>query len=268
MWRDRAASALKMTYAAYTKGTSALVAAILSVARREGVLTALLEEWRASQPLLLEGHERQLQGAAPKAWRWAGEMEEIAPRSRPPGCRGASTAPRPTSTVASRTTATQTARRPRTSSPPCWATESPSAAQPGPALPCPALRLPCPALPCPALPCCPAPALLCPALPCPALLCPALPCAALLCPALPCAALRCPALPCAALLCPALPCAALRCPALPCAALERRARGQRHARSRPECGDFVVFGRVRIDGAMPRLSVGAAQRGRCASKRR
>ena len=139
-----AASALKMTYAAYTKGTSALVAAILSVARREGVLTALLEEWRASQPLLLEGHERQLQGAAPKAWRWAGEMEEIAPRSRPPGCRGASTAPRPTSTVASRTTATQTARRPRTSSPPCWATESPSVAQRCPALPCPAR---CPARP-------------------------------------------------------------------------------------------------------------------------
>ena len=36
------------------------------------------QEWRESQPRLLEGHERQLQGAAPKAWRWVGEMEEIA----------------------------------------------------------------------------------------------------------------------------------------------------------------------------------------------
>lgn len=73
-----AASALKMAYAAYTKGTSALVASILAVARREGVEDALLEEWRGSQPRLAEGLERQLQGAAPKAWRWVGEMEEIA----------------------------------------------------------------------------------------------------------------------------------------------------------------------------------------------
>ncbi len=72
------ASALKMTYAAYTKGTSALVTAILAVAQREGVREALLDEWRDSQPRLLEGHQRQLQGAAPKAWRWVGEMEEIA----------------------------------------------------------------------------------------------------------------------------------------------------------------------------------------------
>ena len=72
------ASALKMTYAAYTKGTSALVTAIRAVAQHEGVQEALLEEWRESQPRLLEGHERQLQGAAPKAWRWVGEMERIA----------------------------------------------------------------------------------------------------------------------------------------------------------------------------------------------
>jgi len=72
-----AASTLKMTYAAYTKGSTALVTSILAVARREGVEDALLEEWRTSQPRLVEGLGRQLQGAAPKAWRWVGEMEEI-----------------------------------------------------------------------------------------------------------------------------------------------------------------------------------------------
>jgi len=72
-----AASTLKMTYAAYTKGSTALVTSILAVARREGVEAALLEEWRTSQPDLVQGLERRLQGAAPKAWRWVGEMEEI-----------------------------------------------------------------------------------------------------------------------------------------------------------------------------------------------
>ncbi|MEZ4501320.1 MAG: DUF1932 domain-containing protein [Dehalococcoidia bacterium] len=72
-----AASTLKMTYAAYTKGSTALVTSILAVARREGVEAALLEEWRTSQPDLVNGLERRLQGAAPKAWRWVGEMEEI-----------------------------------------------------------------------------------------------------------------------------------------------------------------------------------------------
>ncbi len=73
-----AASALKMTYAAYTKGSSALVASILAVAQHEGVREALLGEWALSARRLLEDHERQLQAAAPKAWRYVGEMEEIA----------------------------------------------------------------------------------------------------------------------------------------------------------------------------------------------
>lgn len=72
-----AASALKMAYAAWTKGTSALLADILALAAHEGVLEALEEEWRGSQP----GMDRRaaaLGGAAAKAWRWVGEMEEIA----------------------------------------------------------------------------------------------------------------------------------------------------------------------------------------------
>ena len=73
-----AASALKMAYAAYTKGTSALLAAILALAEREGVAEALRDEWALSQPELASGGEARALGAAAKAWRFAGEMEEIA----------------------------------------------------------------------------------------------------------------------------------------------------------------------------------------------
>ena len=73
-----AASALKMAYAAYTKGSTALVGAIVAMATHEGVVEALFEEWRGSQPRVLESYGRQLQGAAPKAWRWIDEMEQIA----------------------------------------------------------------------------------------------------------------------------------------------------------------------------------------------
>lgn len=72
------ASALKMAYAAYTKGTSALVANILALAEREGVSGALRDEWAISQPDLARSADARLGGAAPKAWRWVAEMEEIA----------------------------------------------------------------------------------------------------------------------------------------------------------------------------------------------
>src|SRR5258708_328294 len=45
-----AASALKACYAAWTKGATALLAAIRALATREGVEAALLEEWKRSQP--------------------------------------------------------------------------------------------------------------------------------------------------------------------------------------------------------------------------
>lgn len=73
-----AASALKMAYAAWTKGTSALLAAILALAEREGVADALRGEWALSQPDLASGGEARALGSAAKAWRFAGEMEEIA----------------------------------------------------------------------------------------------------------------------------------------------------------------------------------------------
>lgn len=73
-----AASALKMAYAAYTKGTSALLAGIIALAEREGVAEALRGEWAISQADLAAGGEARALGSAAKAWRFAGEMEEIA----------------------------------------------------------------------------------------------------------------------------------------------------------------------------------------------
>lgn len=72
------ASAVKICYAAWTKGAAALLLAIRAVARARGVETALLEEWARSQPGLTETSEEAARAARDKAWRWAGEMDEIA----------------------------------------------------------------------------------------------------------------------------------------------------------------------------------------------
>ncbi len=76
--RAPAASALKMAYAAYTKGTTALLLAIRALARRHGVEGALLDEWQLSQPELARRSETGALRAAPKAWRFVAEMDEIA----------------------------------------------------------------------------------------------------------------------------------------------------------------------------------------------
>ena len=73
-----AASALKMTYAAWTKGTAALLVAIRATARAHGVDDALLEEWALSQPRLADRYERAVEASAEKGWRWISEMREIA----------------------------------------------------------------------------------------------------------------------------------------------------------------------------------------------
>ena len=72
------ASALKMAYAAWSKGTAALLLAVRDVARRFGVEDALADEWRLSQPELFERLAAAERSAAKKGWRWVGEMEEIA----------------------------------------------------------------------------------------------------------------------------------------------------------------------------------------------
>ena len=72
------ASAVKMAYAAWTKGTAALLLAIRALARAERVDDPLLEEWRESIPDLVERSARAARSADAKGWRWVGEMEEIA----------------------------------------------------------------------------------------------------------------------------------------------------------------------------------------------
>ena len=73
-----AASATKMAYAAWTKGTSALLLACRALARAEGVERTLLAEWAMSQPSLSQQSESAAAAAASRGWRWTGEMEEIA----------------------------------------------------------------------------------------------------------------------------------------------------------------------------------------------
>jgi 3-hydroxyisobutyrate dehydrogenase-like beta-hydroxyacid dehydrogenase len=73
-----AASSVKMAYAAWTKGSSALLLAARALARAGGVERTLLAEWQLSQPGLAAQSERSATAAAGKGWRWIGEMEEIA----------------------------------------------------------------------------------------------------------------------------------------------------------------------------------------------
>ena len=72
------ASAVKMAYAAWTKGTAALILAIRALARAEGVEETLLTEWQQSQPTLTARSHSAAQSATGKGWRWVAEMEEIA----------------------------------------------------------------------------------------------------------------------------------------------------------------------------------------------
>jgi len=71
------ASALKMCYAANTKGVVALLAAILATAESLGVREALFEQWRHDDPGFPEQVQKRIQANIPKAWRFVGEMAEI-----------------------------------------------------------------------------------------------------------------------------------------------------------------------------------------------
>jgi len=71
------ASALKVCFAAWNKGATALLAAIRALAQQEGVDAALLDEWNISLPDIPKRSEK-VTVSARKAWRWIAEMEEIA----------------------------------------------------------------------------------------------------------------------------------------------------------------------------------------------
>ena len=72
------ASALKMCFAAYTKGATALLAAILATAEHLGVREALFQQWDRDQAGAAQQHTQRVRQVTAKAWRFAGEMEEIA----------------------------------------------------------------------------------------------------------------------------------------------------------------------------------------------
>jgi 3-hydroxyisobutyrate dehydrogenase-like beta-hydroxyacid dehydrogenase len=72
------ASAVKMCYAALTKGTTALMTGLSLTAERLGVSDALRAEFEISQGAMLARMRGQVPAMVPKAHRWVGEMEEIA----------------------------------------------------------------------------------------------------------------------------------------------------------------------------------------------
>ncbi len=72
------ASALKMCYAAYSKGTTALLCAILGTAKSLGVRNELYQQWDMDESGFSDQVNRRVAGVTPKAWRFEGEMREIA----------------------------------------------------------------------------------------------------------------------------------------------------------------------------------------------
>ena len=72
------ASALKMCYAAYSKGITALLAAILATSESLGVRSELYQQWNMDNEHFSEQANRRATRATAKAWRFEGEMHEIA----------------------------------------------------------------------------------------------------------------------------------------------------------------------------------------------
>jgi 3-hydroxyisobutyrate dehydrogenase-like beta-hydroxyacid dehydrogenase len=80
-----AASAIKMCYAAWTKGTTALLLDVRALAVALGIEGPLLDEWERSIPELASRSLTAGRQAATKGWRWVGEMQEIAATFRSAG---------------------------------------------------------------------------------------------------------------------------------------------------------------------------------------
>jgi 3-hydroxyisobutyrate dehydrogenase-like beta-hydroxyacid dehydrogenase len=82
------ASALKMCYAANTKGTTALLCAVVATAERLGVWKELQQQWTRGEAGYAERTAQKISDVTKKAWRFAGEMEEIASTFRDAGLPG------------------------------------------------------------------------------------------------------------------------------------------------------------------------------------
>lgn len=72
------ASAMKMCYAALTKGLTALCTELLTAAETLGISEALRQQFQQSQARLYELMVQRVPGMPMKSRRWIGEMEEIA----------------------------------------------------------------------------------------------------------------------------------------------------------------------------------------------
>ena len=73
-----AASATKMTYAAWSKISAALLLSARETARALDVDDVLRAEWKISQPELIARLESAERSATAKGWRWKAEMQEVA----------------------------------------------------------------------------------------------------------------------------------------------------------------------------------------------
>ena len=82
------ASALKMCYAAYTKGSTALVCAIMATAEELGVREELERQWSLDDTDFPKQTRNRVRRVTAKAWRFAGEMDEISATFRSAGLPG------------------------------------------------------------------------------------------------------------------------------------------------------------------------------------
>ena len=82
------ASALKMCYAAWTKGSTALLSAILATADAFDVWENLRLQWDRDWPDFSERAVNRARRVTAKAWRFAGEMDEISSTFEAAGAPG------------------------------------------------------------------------------------------------------------------------------------------------------------------------------------
>jgi 3-hydroxyisobutyrate dehydrogenase-like beta-hydroxyacid dehydrogenase len=72
------ASSMKMCYAGISKGFTGISAAMFAAAEHHGIADVLKAEFAESQPALSAWVTKQIPTMYPKAYRWVGEMREIA----------------------------------------------------------------------------------------------------------------------------------------------------------------------------------------------
>ena len=82
------ASALKMCYAAYTKGTAALLGAILATASAFDVSKELYDQWSRGGSKFADESKEKIRAFTKKAWRFVGEMKEISSTFQSAGLPG------------------------------------------------------------------------------------------------------------------------------------------------------------------------------------